>query len=77
MKYFSIQNQLEPSGPPNHHCKNEKLLPVSFIFDVIWRASQWQYLTTAVCDDLVSLRKVASSFHLPSSALSASTCAKC
>jgi hypothetical protein len=59
MKYLSIQNQIEP--PPNH-CKNKKLLLVSFILDVIWRASQWQYLTTAVSSVIVNLRKVASYF---------------
>ena len=73
MKYLSIQiqNQKEPPNPCKKLAEIVKLLLVSFIFDVIWQASQWQYLTNAVSSVIFNLRKVAYSFHLPSSALSA------
>ena len=79
MKYLSIriQNQKEPPNPCKKLADIVKLLLVSFIFDVIRQASQWQYLTNAVSSVIFNLRKVAYSFHLPSSALSDSTCAKC
>lgn len=39
MKYLSIQIQNKLELPLNHHCKIEKLLLVSFILNVIWRAT--------------------------------------